>query len=319
MDHYEVTIEQLRAFITVAEEGNVGRAAARLSMTQPPLSRRIQKLERLLGVALFRRTPAGVSLTPAGEMFLTDAYQVVASMSAAVDRARMNDPRLRGSVRVGFTAIATYSVLPTLFKLAGAYLPSISVRVTERISPQQVELAARGQLDIGFIRPQPLPADIVHTEISSDPVVVAMSPKHPLARVPELLTPGEIARYPVIRYEHLCSPYLAGLHDAVFAAHPARVAAEVSQVLSGIALCAEGFGSVLVPVSVTKIRVPGVVVRPVRLPAGHQRVPMWAIYSKTARGPLADRLLTLADELSTEIEKETSGLMRAVERSAADT
>ncbi|MEO3930998.1 LysR family transcriptional regulator [Micromonosporaceae bacterium B7E4] len=71
------TLDQLRGFVAVAEEGHVGRAAARLQMTQPPLSRQVQRLERSIGIVLFERTPTGVTLTPAGRVFLDEARRVL--------------------------------------------------------------------------------------------------------------------------------------------------------------------------------------------------------------------------------------------------
>lgn len=84
-----MSLAQLEYFVAVAEEGHVGRAAARLHVSQPPLSRQIQKLEDELGVALFERTPRGMLLLPSGERFLVHARRVLAAVDAA---RRLDDP-----------------------------------------------------------------------------------------------------------------------------------------------------------------------------------------------------------------------------------
>src|ERR1700739_651485 len=98
-----VDSRQLECFIAVAEELNINRAAVRLHMTQPPLTRRIQRLEHDVGVELFRRTAAGMELTEAGGVFLEGAYRIVALSTRAVERAR-----LASKGEVGHLSMAYY-------------------------------------------------------------------------------------------------------------------------------------------------------------------------------------------------------------------
>ena len=94
-----LSLDQVRGFVTVAEEGHFGRAAARLQITQPPLSRQIQKLEREVGVRLLDRTQGGVMLTPAGRVFLAEAQRLLALAQAAPDTARRRRRRPPGGSR----------------------------------------------------------------------------------------------------------------------------------------------------------------------------------------------------------------------------
>jgi len=86
-----VSLAQLRYFVAVAEEGHVGRAAERLHMAQPPLSRQIRSLEDELGVALFRRTPRGMELLPPGEVLLARAREALAFLERAVHDVRRRE------------------------------------------------------------------------------------------------------------------------------------------------------------------------------------------------------------------------------------
>ena len=101
------TLDQLRGFVAVAEEGHVGRAAARLQMTQPPLSRQIQRLEHSIGIALFERVPTGVTLTPAGRVFLDEARRVLNLASTAPLLARRVAAGTAGSIRTGAPPLRT--------------------------------------------------------------------------------------------------------------------------------------------------------------------------------------------------------------------
>ena len=98
------TLEQLRGFVAVAEELHFGRAAARLKMTQPPLSRQIQKLERVVGAQLLERDNRRVTLTAAGEAFLVEARRLLALADSAPELARRVSSGSHGVVRIGFTA-----------------------------------------------------------------------------------------------------------------------------------------------------------------------------------------------------------------------
>src|SRR5687767_12436507 len=105
------TLEQLRGFVAVAEELHFSRAAARLAMTQPPLSRQTQKLERAVDAQLLVRDNRRVTLTTAGEVFLVEARRLLSLAETAPELARRVSSGSSGVIRVGFTAAATYGIL----------------------------------------------------------------------------------------------------------------------------------------------------------------------------------------------------------------
>src|SRR5579871_1784110 len=130
---------QLRGFVILAEELHFGRAAARLHMTQPPLSRRLQLLERELGVQLLERSNRRVRLTRAGRSFLSEAraiLRLVESASLAVRRAAHGEA---GSITMGFTAASGYRFLPGLIVMCRERLPDIDLTLKEMVTMEQVE------------------------------------------------------------------------------------------------------------------------------------------------------------------------------------
>src|SRR3954451_8856351 len=122
----DYSLAQLRGFVAVAEERHFGRAAQRLNMTQPPLTRQIQALERVLRVRLLDRGRE-VRLTPAGEVFLRDAQRMLALVEAAPESGRRVAAGEVGTIRLGFTAIGAYAVLGPMLSLINSELPQVEV------------------------------------------------------------------------------------------------------------------------------------------------------------------------------------------------
>ncbi|MEV5555392.1 LysR substrate-binding domain-containing protein [Nonomuraea wenchangensis] len=154
-----LTLDQIRAFVAVAEELHFGRAAERLRMTQPPLSRHIQKLERAIGVTLLERDNRRVILTEAGRGFLEDARHMLSLVETAGDRARRIAAGASGTLRLGFTAVSAISVLGGLLRLLAERLPEVDVILHEQVTARQIDGILRGELDLGLARP---PFDLPH-------------------------------------------------------------------------------------------------------------------------------------------------------------
>jgi DNA-binding transcriptional LysR family regulator len=132
------TLEQLRGFLAVAEELHFGRAATRLKMTQPPLSRQIQKLERAVGAQLLERDNRRVTLTAAGEVFLGEARRLLSLADTAPELARRVSSGSHGVVRIGFTAASTYGTLGRLLDVVERALPDIGLDLHEMVTREQV-------------------------------------------------------------------------------------------------------------------------------------------------------------------------------------
>ncbi len=129
-----ITLDQVRYFVAVAEELHFGRAADRLQMTQPPLSRQIQKLERAVGAQLLERDNRRVALTAAGVAFLEDCYRLLNTMDGAVAHARRVEGGSAGTLHLGFTAVSAIGLLGPLLRLLDAELPDVEVTLHERVT-----------------------------------------------------------------------------------------------------------------------------------------------------------------------------------------
>lgn len=175
-------LHQLRCFVMVAEELHFGRAAKRLFMTQPPLSRQIQMLERSLGVMLFERSNRNVQLTVAGQHFLRDARHVLAYTEQAGTAARRLARGEAGQLLLGFTAVSGYSLIPGLLGHAAQQLPDVGFELHEMVSGAQSKALAANMIDVGFVRRPALPAGFASQLVCSEPLLVVMSNAHPLAQ-----------------------------------------------------------------------------------------------------------------------------------------
>ncbi len=147
------TLEQLRGFVAVADELHFGRAAARLKMTQPPLSRQIQKLERVVGAQLLERDNRRVVLTAAGQVFLVEARRLLGLADSAPELARRVSSGASGVVRIGFTAASTYGILGRLLNDLAQELPDVDVDLAEMVTREQVAGLLNEEVDLGLARP----------------------------------------------------------------------------------------------------------------------------------------------------------------------
>src|SRR5580692_4465002 len=171
-------LRQLRYFVTVAEEKHFGRAAVRLSMTQPPLSQAIRALEETLGVALFARTKRSVELTQVGADLLPEARRLLASAEALRPLAQSLARGEAGVLSLAFVSTADYGLLPSLLRDFGARHPRVRLELTEATSDVQVDELVAGRIDAGLVI-APLPSrhatQLSWLPIAREPLVIAMS------------------------------------------------------------------------------------------------------------------------------------------------
>lgn len=175
------TLAQLGGYVAVAEELHFGRAAQRLHMTQPPLSRQIQALERELGVRLLDRSGQTVRMTPAGRVFLEDARRLLREAESVVRTVRHVPTGRFGTISVGFTAGSAPSVLGPLVVRLRRELPGVDVMLRELSSLELLDKLSGRVLDLGLLRPPVNRHELSSREILRESLVVAVPAGHHLA------------------------------------------------------------------------------------------------------------------------------------------
>ncbi|MFJ6674889.1 LysR family transcriptional regulator [Actinosynnema sp. NPDC091369] len=267
------TLEQLRGFVAVAEELHFSRAAARLAMTQPPLSRQIQKLERAVGAQLLVRDNRRVTLTAAGEVFLVEARRLLSLADTAPELARRVSSGSSGVVRVGFTAAATYGVLGRLLDELAGHLPDVDVELAELVTREQVAALVNEEIDLGLGRPPFDEATFGSRLLHREGLLVAVPGGHPLAALGRDATAADVVRERVIMHSPTDARYFYDLVVRTVPVAPEHVVHTVGQVLTMLWLVAAGRGVAFVPESAARLRIDGVefvrletaVARPVEL------------------------------------------------------
>ncbi|MFJ4289148.1 LysR family transcriptional regulator [Cupriavidus sp. NPDC089707] len=259
-------LRQLRYFVTVAEELHFGRAAQRLSMTQPPLSQQIQALEEEIGVPLFVRTRRSVALTPAGAQWLPEVRRVLADAAALPGLAQRLARGELGSLSLAFVSTADYGILPDLLRRFRTRHPEVQLQLREATSDVQLEALLEGAIDAGLvIRPQlpAMPHGLAYLPLVSEPLVLAVPdgwrPAGGLAQDGKVSL-REAASEPLIIFPRRSAPAFYDIITGYYAREglvPA-IAQEAIQMQTIVSLVSAGMGVALVPASLCNLRRTGV-------------------------------------------------------------
>jgi DNA-binding transcriptional LysR family regulator len=254
---------RLSCFIAVAEELHFGRAAERLHMTQPPLSRQIQQLEGELGVQLIDRTTRSVTLTPAGVAFLPDARRILQLAEGAAMTVKRVPAGDLGTVVVGFTAASAHVVLPLLLEEAREKLPDVKLELREMVTSVQLEGLLNGELDLGMARPPVKRPGLVSRPLLHEQLIAALPMGHPLADLGRQLTLNDLDGEDVIMYSPVQARYFNQLLISTFtiAGATPRYVQYVTQVHTMLVLVRSQIGIALVPASAATLHPEGVVFR----------------------------------------------------------
>jgi len=259
-------LRHLRYFVAVAEERHITRAAQRLGLQQPPLSLQIQALERELDVRLLRRLPRGVELTEAGRTFLEEARKILREVDHAADAARRTARGEHGRIAIGFTSSASFHPLvPRVIRLYRDTYPLVSLALEEGGTAELVESLRREQLDAAFVRsPAGDTSELALVPLLEEEMIAAVPLGHALARPAGRALPlAALAGETFILYRRRLGP---GLYDSIIAAcHRAgfspRVEQEAPRMFSTLNLVAAGLGISIIPASMQRLHMEGVVYR----------------------------------------------------------
>jgi DNA-binding transcriptional LysR family regulator len=286
-------LRHLRYFVAVAEELNFGRAAERLRIAQPPLSRQIRDLEREIGAALFERVPRGVELTPAGRAFLPEARLTLAQAERAQRSAQRAAQGETGRLRVGFVEAATHSgILPDVLSFFRAHLPSVGLSLFELDPLRQAEAFQDGRIDIGILHSPPLDAArwLRAEPIYTEPVILALPKAHALAgrsRIALASLAGEsFVSFPRDVAPEMYDDIIASCRHAGFSP---RIVQEAAGWHTLASLVTAGVGVGVVPRSIAEFQQAGVVYRGVRDLA--VEMALVAAWKRTERSPVRERFV----------------------------
>jgi DNA-binding transcriptional LysR family regulator len=286
-------LRQLRYFVAVAEELHFRRAAARLHISQPPVSQQIAALEDELGCRLLIRTRRRVELTPAGEAFLRDARAMLSELDVAVSTARRIDTGQVGLLRVTFVGSALFSIVPGTVQRFRRARPDVEIELRERSTVEQLRALNAGVVDLALVRPPIEPDDRLHAEpVMRERTVAAIPAAHPLANLRRIPL-RRLAAEPLVLFPRVQAP---GFHDLLTGRMAAtgtspHVVQYAPEMLTIIGLVAAGIGVSPVPASVAHLALDGVTYRPL---SGAPDTELLAVTRAGEESPLASAFLAEA-------------------------
>ncbi|MEC5387477.1 LysR substrate-binding domain-containing protein [Uliginosibacterium sp. H3] len=251
-------IRSLTYFIAVAEEQSVGRAAVRLHITQPALTRQIQLLEEDIGQQLFRRTTSGVEITAAGSALLNHARNIKIELAQAKLAARQAETLAYQELNIGVYGSAIFSIVPQVLKRFAEIHPRVNFVLHNARKDQQVELLREGKILFAFDRFPLQEADLAYETVYRETLQVALHKDHPLA-ARSVIYKDDLEGEPQIG-ANFDSAMAAGLNQAYCSQAHARHRAD--DMLTTLALVSNGFGITFAPPSINALQIPNVVFRP---------------------------------------------------------
>ncbi|CCE09603.1 putative transcriptional regulatory protein, LysR family [Bradyrhizobium sp. STM 3843] len=291
-------LNQLRCFVTVAEELHFGRAASRLNMTQPPLSRQIQVLEHIIDAALLERTSRSVKLTPAGRSFLPEARRILKMAESAAQVARRIASGKSGSLKIGFTAAAAYGFMPELLAACRTRLPEADLSLSEMVSGDQIEALAFGQIDAGLLRPPIARPEFATKRVVAEQLLAAVPRRHRLASA-DSVSIKDFDGQPFIMYSPSEARYFHDLLVAQFmrAEVLPRYVQHLSQIHSILSMVRAGLGVAIVPEAASSLRIADVKLRPLKL-RNATPVELFLVWRREHDNPLLPALVEIASSLA---------------------
>ncbi|WP_156917662.1 LysR family transcriptional regulator [Salinarimonas rosea] len=254
-----IEVRHLRYFRAVAEDLHFGRAAERLRIAQPALSRQIQNLERELGVVLLARTQRSVALTPAGALFLERTQRILDELIKCVADARRVQAGEYGHLTVGFIHSSTYGLLPAILERFRHLYPEVELELHEMTVADQIGALPRRQIDVGLLRPPVGDPEIKVQTILEERFLLAVPSKHALA-AERVISLQRLARESFILFSRQQSPLfhsriLSMCERVGFVPHVVQHATQIHTI---VGLVGAGMGIALVPETASNLRISSV-------------------------------------------------------------
>jgi DNA-binding transcriptional LysR family regulator len=290
-----ISARALQQFIVLAEELHFGRAAARLHMSQPPLSQALARLEERLGVRLLDRAGKAVALTEGGRVFLDEARALLRQQEQAVLHTRAASAGQRGTVAMGFVGSVSYGLLPELLALYRREAPAITVQLHEMPSTDQREALDAGRIDLGIVRLPLADADGLRMQTIRRERMVAVLPKgHRLAQR-RAIGLAELAdeTFMVFPPERVLSLHAKTLLACQAAGFSPRTGLTAWQMPTMVSLVAAGQGVALLPAQTMHMPHPGVRYRPLQDRNDHLALEIALAWREDRASPACRRIVAL--------------------------
>lgn len=249
-----IDIHKLNAFVAVVEESNISKAAVRLHMQQPPLTRLMQSLEQELDTQLLKRLPRGVEATEAGKVLYQEAITILAHVQSIPRRVQNIAQGKEGQLNVGFThSVGLHPFLPTVLRAFRDQFPQVSIYLEEESSSALIDAVINEKLDIVFLRkPAPMQRKLHSQHVLNEPLMVALPNNHCLAQTDSIIQLSDLEPYEFVLYrrlggQDLFDNIMASCYQAGFSPH---VVQEAPRLTSSLNLIAAGIGLSIVPASI---------------------------------------------------------------------
>lgn len=297
-------LRHLRYFVAVAEEGGLLIAAQRrLHTSQPSLSRQIRDLEAEVGVKLLERQARGVSLTPAGRVFLDHARLALLQVDAATDGARRAAQPEKPVLAMGFLVGLEVMWLPHLLRIIRQEAPETEITLCSLSSPELALALMRGKLDLAFLRPEKQSLGISFKLLAKEPLIAVLPAGHRLASQKKV-RPEDLAREVYVSSSRTSPVLQSAIQDyASRTGITLKAKYEGENISSAMSLVASTGGVTLVPLYAQNMLAPNVVAR--ALEGEPPTVDLTLGYNEANLSPLLRRLLSRADELVESVQNQS--------------
>jgi LysR family transcriptional regulator, benzoate and cis,cis-muconate-responsive activator of ben and cat genes len=274
-------LRHLRYFVAAAEQENVSRAAAKLHVSQPGVSRQIHDLEEEIGFPLFERSAKALKLTEAGRKFLEEARAVLQRADEAVKNARAVAMGDGGEIHVGYAPSLTIQILPRALRAFQSKFPRTRVSLHDSSTEEMLAGLRVGELQVTLMvrPPRKMLRGLQFQELARYPICAALPPRHPLA-ASKTVSIEQLATEPLIAYNRGDYPEYHEMLDELFGKQKPVIAEEHDGVTSIIAAVESGRGVALVPQCVESLAGPRV--RVVPLDPAPQPIPVGAAWKDRA-------------------------------------
>ena len=301
-------LDQLRCFVTAAEELHFGSAAQRLGMLPSALGRFIRLLEEELGTRLFLRTTRNVVLTEPGKLLLADARKLLAQVDALRTRIKAVARQQPTTIHVGAIDTAAVGLLPLLLNDYQRECPDVRVDVLEDKTPRLLQRVLSGRLDLAFVRP-PLSRDkrLEFRHLFYETAIVAVPSRNELARI-KSVSIKDVAQQPLIVPDKRSRPHSHNLTIKLFteAGVQPRIAQVADEKQTIVNLVSAGLGIAILPRWTSRMKVRGVCYIQLRVSKGTTRniLPLAAAWVRGSRDPLRSSFLNVLRTRCETIESE---------------